>query len=246
MGLCADSGPFDFGDPCIRASWSALLPAIFVFILCVFSLPIPGPVRNLFKYLKAPFDSFLTLHEAEALDITPAAGDKVIGDEDAAGASKLEVPNVVLLWRALVFALVGLVEALSWLVVGSFRLINAPSDVWGSVTPCLIALSWLYTVIRPISHPKATPPYDLFSIYLFHLMGGVLLLGGVLYDHNVVGFPLPWTFVMVALSANIAVVIGLLSVVLQMPLAIPSNRVRKEDIVSDIQAIYLCPQEASL
>ncbi|KAF5378205.1 hypothetical protein D9615_007536 [Tricholomella constricta] len=66
--LCSDSGPFDFRDPCVRSSWSVLLPALLVFALCLFSLPLPTQLQHLFAILARPFRTYLTLDEAETLD----------------------------------------------------------------------------------------------------------------------------------------------------------------------------------
>lgn len=46
------------------------------------------------------------------------------------------------------------------------------------------------------------------------------------------GVPLPGTIRVVGMALNLAAIVGLLSVVLMMPLAIPSSKVKKEDIVS--------------
>ncbi|RDB18199.1 ATP-dependent bile acid permease [Hypsizygus marmoreus] len=231
--LCQDSGVFDFRDPCVRASWSALFPAAFVFSLCLFSLPIPKRAQKLFAILKAPFATYLTLHEAEALDVNAAAGDTVVGDEDAGVLDKnvkVEVPSAVPLWRMVLFVMVGLAETLCWIAYGSFRLVNDSTDVWAGVRAFLVALSWLYTVIRPVVRPAATAPFDLFSLYSLHLIGAVLQLGGVFYDRGVVGARWPPAIVTWALSLNLVAIVGLLVVLLGMPLGVPSNRIKKEEI----------------
>jgi hypothetical protein len=173
----------------------------------------------------------LPLYEAEALDASAAAGDKVFEDEDAY-VTDVEVPAWIPLWRMLVFVFLGLSETLFWLSDASFRFINDPTDVWGGFCPILIAISWLYATIRPVIWPTVTPPYDLFSIYIVHLIAAILQFGGVLFDHSVVGAPLPPTVVIVGLVANLMAVVVLLTVIVTMPLAIPSKRVKKEDIVS--------------
>ncbi|TFK37596.1 multidrug resistance-associated ABC transporter [Crucibulum laeve] len=226
--LCSDYGPLDFQSSCVRATWGAVLPAAFVFVICFYSIPIPGPARKLSRKIKTPFLPFLTLHEAEALDLYAASGDKVLGDEDAGAA--VDVPNVVPLWRTVVFVFAGLFETLYWIASGSYVLYSDPTDLWPAIRAYLLAVTWLYTVIRPIAYPTATPPYDLFSIYLVLLSTAILQFGGALFDHNVSGFPLPPTTIVVALSANIGIISGLLFVVLGMPLAIPSSHVKREEI----------------
>ena len=255
--LCPDAGAFAFDDPCVRYSWSALLPASFVFLLCLFSLPIPLPLvlTRFFADLKSPFESYLNLHEAEALDIS--AGDDHEQDANAVPTTdtstlEIEVPVTVPLWRTIMFAFVGLVEALSWLSYGSYKLIDLLSeplpnysyhivpDFLGTIiSPFLIAVSWVYTVVRPIVKPTATPPYDLFVVYSAHFVTGILLLGGELFDYGVEFGSMPPLMVTLALSANLLAVSGLLIVLGNMPLAVPSNRVKKEDIVSFV-FLYLC------
>jgi hypothetical protein len=148
--LCTDAGSiFDFHNPCVRSSWSASVPAAFVLFLCLFSLgfPMPEKAHKIFQVVKPPFKPFLTLHEAEALDLNTAAGDKVVSDEDA-GAVDLEVPDTVPLWRAVVFAFVGLVETLSWLSYGSLQLAYEEDikfiNIWEGMLPFLVALPWLW------------------------------------------------------------------------------------------------------
>jgi hypothetical protein len=195
------------------ADATLLLPT-FVFFLCLSSLPIPVPA-----VLKSLFQSFLNLHEAEALEIS-VDGDKEFTNHD--------IP----LWRTTVFAFVGLLEALGWLSYGYINYYSRiHTDFFGTaVSPFLHAASWVYTVVRPVVRPTATPPYDLFAVYCAHFVTGVLFLGGVLFDYGVVGStPL---LVTLALSANLGAVVGLLVVLGNMPLALPSNRVKKEDIVS--------------
>jgi hypothetical protein len=238
--LCTDAAPFDFEDPCIRSSWGALLPASFVFLLCIASIPIPLP--RLLAVLKSPFQSYMTLYEAEALDFSSSADKVTIAD------TSTEI-QAIPLWRTVVFAFVGLVEALSWLSYGSYNLINNtdqlshspspvlvrllldPISVGPAISPFLIALSWVYTVVRSVVKPSATPPYDLCVVYLAQLLAAVLMLGGVLFDYSVVGIT-PQTLVLLALSANLGAVLGLLVVLGNMPLGVPSNHVKKEDIVS--------------
>ena len=221
MVLCGnDLDPFDFKSQCVREIWGSFLPAGLVFILCFLSIPMPHAL----EILCSPFKNYLTLHEAEALD---GNIDKISSQDDM-GDSVETVP----LWRTVVFVFVGIFQCLSWIVHGSYRLHDDPRDIFGGVLPFLVAIAWLYTIIRPISHPIATSPFDLFSTYLAFFGVGSLRIGGILFDHNVLGSPWPSTITLVALSANLLALFVLLIVVLNIPLALPSNRVNKKDIVS--------------
>ena len=222
-----DLDPFDFQSQCIREIWGSFLPAALVLILCFFSIPIPHAL----DILCSPFKTYLTLHEAEALD---GNTDKISNQDDMG-----DPVETVSFWRTVVFVFVGIVQCLSWIAHGSYRLHNDPRDVFGGVLPFLVAITWLYTIIRPISHPIATSPFDLFSIYLVLFCVGFLRIGGILFDHNVFGLPWPSTTTLVALSTNLLALFVLLVVVLRTPLALPSNRINKKDIVSyDLHFIY--------
>ena len=215
MVLCGNGlDPFDFQSQCVREIWSSFLPAGLVLVLCFSSIPIPHTLDS----LCLPFKNYLTLQGAEALD----------GGIDRISSQDETVP----LWRTMIFVFVGIVQCLSWICHGLYRLHNDPRDIFGGLLPFLVAIAWLYTIIRPITHPIATSPFDLFSIYLVLFCVGSLRIGGIFFDHNVFGLPWPSTITLVALSANLLALLVLLIVVLNTPLALPSNRINKKDIVS--------------
>ncbi|KAF8872717.1 hypothetical protein CPB85DRAFT_1378897 [Mucidula mucida] len=142
----------------------------------------------------------------------------------------LEIPIVVPVWRTIVFALLGLMEALCWAGEGSYRALVMHYDVWGIVRAFLIAATWLYTVVRLVMSPAATPPYDIFVVYILHLIGAILILGGALYDAAVFGLPLPHGVILAGLYVNPIITITLLAVVMDMPIDVPSSRVKVADI----------------
>ena len=169
MGICGDYGPLDFGSSCVRAAWSAILPSGFVLLLGVSSVAVPRPVRRIFAIIGTPFQRYLTLHEAEAIDI--AALDNGEEIEQLVKVSKL-VP----VWRTVVFAFVGIVQSFCWVADGSYILYSDPDHLWMGAFSFFVATSWLYTAIRPITRPTPTPPFDMFALYLILLAGGILQL----------------------------------------------------------------------
>lgn len=231
MGLCDESGFFDFRNSCVRASWSAIFPAAFVFALCLTAIPTPIPLRKITRIIKAPFHSFLTLTEAEALDQQSFPGEELEDTRDATSAP---------FWRTLVLSWIGLFQTLVWLAVGCFSFVGQPDNLWGGLRPILVAFAWLYATIRPMARPAVTAPYDLFYLYLLNFIGAILLVGGVIFDHRVIGIPFPPNLIMSALIANLVAITVLLAVVLSMPLAIPSRRVKKEDIVGPVFSFLIC------
>ncbi|KAF7346860.1 hypothetical protein MSAN_01825400 [Mycena sanguinolenta] len=221
MTLCGDSDAFDLANPCIRRSLGALAPTVLVLAMTVswVKLPIPKPVRSAVDTLKSMLAQYMPLHEAEGL---------ILADEKDLPEAQLDVPveTVVPLWRTVVFVFVGLLECLAWLADGTFLLI-AGQPRWMGVQQFLIALTWLYTVARPILYPTATPPYDMLALYVVHIAGGALQFGGYIFLPNASS---PGTLVLTGLSANLAVLIGLVVIIMGMPLDLPSPSVEKKNI----------------
>ncbi|KAF9526193.1 multidrug resistance-associated ABC transporter [Crepidotus variabilis] len=227
MGLCDDAGPFEFRDACIRASWASILPAAVVFALCLKAIPVPQAARRILAPVTTPFDPFLTLHEAEALDATSAEGDKGVGE---VGAGTVEVSKFVPVWRTVLFSFVGIVEWFCWTAVGAYGIFVKDERAWIDILPFLIAASWLYAVIRPIAKPTATPPFELFSLYIVLFGCSFLQIGGFIFDRGVFGTPLPSALILSAHVVNIVAILILLSIVVSMPLALPSSRVDPTEI----------------
>ncbi|KAF9219839.1 P-loop containing nucleoside triphosphate hydrolase protein [Gyrodon lividus] len=226
--LCKDSGPLDFSDPCIRSSWAALAPAIFVAALCIFSIPfpLPAPVRRLVTYVTTPFHHFMTLREAEALDAAALAAEKPVDDT----LDTLVVDNVIPLWRTVSLAFIALVQALLWLAAGAYSLITEKEHLWAGVCALLLGATWVYGACKPVFWPKATAHVDLFALYVVHLVFAVLLLGGTLYDYQILNIPWPSRFQLAGLIVNLVAVLLELAVVSTMPLELPSYGVNKDDI----------------
>ncbi|KAJ7505211.1 hypothetical protein B0H11DRAFT_1977471 [Mycena galericulata] len=204
------------GDACTAGSWIGIAPAFVVLVILAASLPIPlpTPFRRFYRLVRSRLNPYLTLREAEGLDLASAPS-----------ATSPE-PR----WRPLLFAFAGLSECLTWMADASFHFVVTPSNAWGGVCRLLIAFSWMYTTVRPITRPSPTVPYDLFTIYVLHFIAGFLQIGGYLFEYSVSSTPLPAPLVLFGLSANLAVVTTLLYVAMRMPIALPSAQVKKEDI----------------
>ncbi|KAJ7742770.1 hypothetical protein B0H16DRAFT_1423196 [Mycena metata] len=215
--MCGNSGPFNFEDACVRSSWSAVLALLVVLPLSIAYLPVQPP--GALKKFKAAFTTYLTLDEAEALNFPPQE-------------LSVEEPQIAALrWRTLVFTFTGLLQTIGWIASAVLYFLSADQvNAWTLTQPLLAAFSWLYTAVRAVASPPITAPYDLFSVYVLQVAGGILILGGHLFDSAVGVGTLPPTPVLMALSVNILVVFVLLYVTVQMPINLPSRRVKKEDI----------------
>jgi hypothetical protein len=221
---------FDLGDPFVRELWSFILPIAFVLVFCITLLPIPNFLRPFFNAICAPFRPFLSIQEAEAL-LAASSGEA----ED--GAFKDDPPP---LWRTAVLTWVALFEVLVWLAFGTYRLATHSSDIWSGIGPIVIATTWLYAALRPILAPSPIVMYDLLSLYLVHTITGLLNVGGFIFDNRVYEEPLPEKLVLLAHAANLAALIVLLLVLLNMPIGVPSAKVNREEIGKSVSPEDYC------
>ncbi|KAI0332219.1 multidrug resistance-associated ABC transporter [Cubamyces sp. BRFM 1775] len=216
MAVCHGTHLTSISDACVRGLWAAILPSAFVGLVLVSAIP---PISSLLRILKQPLENFLPLPEAEAL---------LYGEDDAVQESDKE--NVVPLWRTLILSTVALLECLLWVSIGCYSLIVEPGDSWTGIRDVLIAATWFYAVLRPIVRPTATAPFDLFMLFGLHFLLGSLVFFGHVYDYYVFAIPLPSSPVMAVYITHLVAVAGLLVVVVNMPLDIPSKYVKKEEI----------------
>jgi hypothetical protein len=228
MGICSEYDILDFQNSCIREFWSAILPTAFVFSLYLAYL-IPRTAGPVVKTLCWPFKPFLVLHEAEALELGPEIG---FNGEIQEEGKPLEVLNFVPLWRTVVLSFVGILESFVWISFGAYRAYNEETLIWRDLFPFLIAFSWVYAAIRPIAQPTATVPYDLFMLYSIYLATSLLQIGGFMFDYTAFDTPLPPTVVLGAQVGNLIAISILLSIIVRMPMAIPSNNVDRDELVS--------------
>ncbi|KAG7085320.1 hypothetical protein E1B28_013860 [Marasmius oreades] len=237
MGICGHSGLLNLHEACIRDSWAAVIPATFVVSICLLSLAnTPSlSVTTLYKTVRYPFRPFLTLTDAEALDTEgDEAGSEESGRIGGEAGTTATAAMEFSVWKTVVLVFIGLLEVICWTIAGSYTLISGETSTntnaaWNGIRPFLVAFTWSYTVIRPIQRPTATAPFDLFMICVLQLMSGVVQFGGILYAHTVLDMPASSMSVF-AHTLNLVGILVLLSLVLSMPLALPSTRVKPSEI----------------
>ena len=212
----------------------AFIPAAFVFVLCVASIPIPTWLSNLVRPVRVLFVPFLTLQEAEALDVADAAESKAVLGEVVQGEPEAVIEQVEPhhFWKPLFLSWIALIETLSWLGVASFNIIQDQRDPVYIASSFVFALIWLFATLRPILRPKPTPSYDLLVLYLIYFIAEVVSLGAFAYNKHAYGTPFPDALTLAAHTLNLGALLILIAIVFSMPLAIPSRRVDKEKIVS--------------
>ncbi|OCH88899.1 multidrug resistance-associated ABC transporter [Obba rivulosa] len=218
--LCTDAGGlFALGRECARTFWRAAVPLAFLAVVLLTFVPLPAALRTPAARLARPFTNFLTLPEAEAL---------LAADGAPAGRAGKDAPRVPL-WRSLLLSWIALGETLAWLTVGSYRLVSDPLHPSDGLQYVAVALPWFYAALRPIVAPAATVPLDLLVLVVLELVLNALAFGGLLYDHTIYDYPLS-SAELAAHVVNLCTIAVLLLVILQMPLAIPSPRIKKDSI----------------
>ncbi|KAJ6516148.1 hypothetical protein C8R45DRAFT_1049577 [Mycena sanguinolenta] len=207
--LCPNTNPLALDDLCIRASWSAIFPAILVFLLCVPSIPAPPFVKRLGSYLSDPFQPFLTVVEAEALS----------------SAQPIHIASVAGTRRTtLVLVSLALVEILLWIGVGVFEAISGSLGT-GVILPFIFVTSWFYAFLRPLSqNPIITAPMDLFWLFSLESFGAIMQLGGVL-----LGYGKATQTMFIVFVCNTILATSLLIVVLRLPLEVPTREPLPDD-----------------
>ncbi|KAJ7208590.1 hypothetical protein GGX14DRAFT_551298 [Mycena pura] len=212
--LCANAELLDLRDACVRGTWAAIPPTILVLTFCVvkFHPPLPAPVKRFVRAVKAPFEQFLTLREAEA-SLVPG-----LDDIEVEGAPQYDVP----VWRPLL-AVIGLAQCLVWIATAAFSFATE-APVWQGLRQLLLCGTWMYTTIRAATYMHATPPYDLFTLYAVYFVTAVIQLAGYCFEYYVDRVPLPGDIVVAGMVLNVASTLAVLLAVLQMPLDVPSSR----------------------
>ncbi|KAJ7769714.1 hypothetical protein B0H14DRAFT_2632728 [Mycena olivaceomarginata] len=153
MLLCRATSLLDLGD-------AALVPTFLVLAFCAvkFHPPFPLAIRRLVHATKAPFKEFLTLREAEGLLVT-GSQDVVVRD-----VARYNVP----VWRPLL-VVIGLAQSVTWISI-------AACPLGAQQAPPEHHMDVHRRARRDTRHP-ATPPYDLFVLYLVYFVTGRRALG---------------------------------------------------------------------
>lgn len=215
--LCTETS---WANPCTRSYLQSLPP--FILILAILCIYIPLP-KTLSRAIQSAFTPFLSLEEAQAL-----LDKDLLSQEGEHSVSKPKPP----LWRTMCLSSLALVETVGWLILACYRLVALTgSPDYRVISPFLSFLSWLPAVVIPVFRPTLTPPYDLFSFYVFQLVTGAFRFGTIWYDRDALGVPVKaWD--VAGTAADLVVILSLLVIVLRMPLNVPSNKAVEEKIVS--------------
>ncbi|TDL15864.1 hypothetical protein BD410DRAFT_816853 [Rickenella mellea] len=213
MQLCSGSYALDFKDSCVRGAWIA-------------RIPLPKPIKKITILVKSPFQQFLTLEDA--LEVNTEAG------------VELDNPSWKLWpapWVTVALTTTALFEVASWVAIGACRF-KSEGDLEtrsrDASRALIVVISWIYAAVHPLMHPMPTPPYDLFIIYIIQFIVGAVDFGGMYFDHNVHGKPVPTIFIVVARALNLCAILALLVVVFSLPVNVRNGSVDGDDIGKSI------------
>ncbi|KAF9258418.1 hypothetical protein L218DRAFT_964491 [Marasmius fiardii PR-910] len=254
ISICGHSaGYFDFANECVRTSWTALVPATLVLVLCLSSFFLTKLKLKAPQVWWWPFKRFLTIQEAEALALQSTTDSNPNGSESqgSPGTTALakgdgdEDTRITAFSVVIVF--IGLLEIGCWTAIGVYTLSFFPKShyeviiskieaLWTGIRPLFLAATWVYTVFRRIYRPTRAAPLDLFAVYVALSVSGVLEFGGLLYGSSIPTDHLraPTTLEVVGYTLNLVGIMVCLGCVLRMPLSVPIAGVKKEEIGKSI------------
>lgn len=224
--VCEGQDALDLTSVCVRSVWAVsspfILTVLITFAVLLSKLPFPASFKSFIEHLTRPFKDFLTLEEAEA----------IIGGQStqARGLTRGNEIHGRISRHAIVVSSMSLIAGGMWLGLGSSRLVKLPKS-WFAWSCIVTAIPWIYSALHPIVRPTATPPYDLFWLFVVKLAASALYLGGILYDSYVFGRPFPATFESAILLLDSFTILVVIGVILTLPLNVPSPSVDKKTIV---------------
>ena len=224
---------FDFENPFAREAWASVLPFTFVVLFCATLIPVPGWVRSVWHRVSRLFRNSLTLEQAEAYEATHG------NENDTPPDHSTPIKSITSTSRTVAISGLALLQALVWLGLGLYSF-TVYTKVWDGILPVITAMTWLYASLRPIIWPSQIVFYDLFALYLAHLVTGFAVLGGIFFDHGVYQLPLPSRLVLVARVVNLSILTVLLAIVLNMPLAVPSASIDKDAVGKSVSPEDYC------
>lgn len=229
----------DLTNPCVRELWSTLPSIAFVALILLFSLPLPLPrlASKVLVRIRAPFLPTLTVSEAEELERQFVLEDSTEPPHSEQLLTHPAAPK----WSTVLFAVLAFVELAAWLALGIVHtahvIRHANSFDLLTWIPFLVSFTWVYAFIRLLHRPPVTPPYDLFVLFILHLTGSVLTLGGQLYSSRTLGTPLPPPLTLTAESVHLGILVILLSLIVALPLNVPAKPLDTQTPVSRTRTI---------
>ena len=181
-----------------------------------------GFVRFAWQRVSHPFRNSLPLERAQAYEAVHASKDGSPADHSTPAKPATSI------FQTTALSGLALLQVPAWSGLGSYSF-AVRAQIWDVALPIVAATTWLYASLRPIVWSSQTVFYDLFVLYLAHIVTGLIVLGASFFDHSVYQLPLPPPAVLAARVVNLSVLAILLAIVLNMLFAVLSPRIDKDD-----------------
>lgn len=207
--------------PCIRYAWRGILPGSFLVVLgLAYLLPSLPTNSKLVRRFKRSWTPFLTLEDARQLLATPAAPQQENNTDGQPSLLRIREREALLRRRMAMrltvpIAVLSLLEVIYWMGVFAYELLLGDL-LFVLIAGCQLA-AWGYAFVRPLLHPTATPPYNIFILLLIQLGTASLGLFGNVYDWYAEGISWPGVGTILGELADLTVILGLLLVILNTP-----------------------------
>ncbi|KAI6146199.1 P-loop containing nucleoside triphosphate hydrolase protein [Pisolithus tinctorius] len=217
---CGDSGLIDISNACVQSFWSAILPALLTiaFVLVSVAPSIRIFLTRVRDGIKPPFQSYVVLGEDEMTETS-------LDTQGDATTDNIHSTPFVYQWRLALLAFIALLEVFSWTAFGIYHLVRDDGNSKIAIFSIVIGTTWLYNVLKPVFCPRPTAYIDMFILYTFHLIFGVIRIGASIYYLQATSVAiLEW----IGMSLNLVAIIAGLGIISTMPLKIPSDDLRKE------------------
>lgn len=208
------------------------VPILLLVVFLIIRNTAPKRPRSFQRFFR-PFKTYIKIHEAEAL----MQGHTTFVTAPTQSTITHRLPR----GRSLLYASLGLFQALVWSSLFWFALVTMPISLPPNDDGELLAnsfvcgLAWTYATLRPAMHPKSTPPYDLFAIYCLLFLKAIEAVGVAAYQSYVYQTSLfSYGIELFAMLLNLSVLIILLTVCFNTPIATPGDGIPKEAIGTTI------------
>ncbi|KAI5993554.1 hypothetical protein EDD15DRAFT_2167135 [Pisolithus albus] len=216
---CEDSDLFEISDVCVQLFWGAVVTSLSTLICLSVSLTpsIPAFLARVREGIKASIHSYVVLGEDETRETPIDTRSDTVDD----GRS---IPFIYQ-WRLALLVFIALLEFFAWTAFGIYRLVRDLDNLRIAAFSIVIGITWLYNALKPVLCPRSTAYIDIFTLYVIHLVFGIVRIGTSIYYLQVISHTtLEW----IGMSLNLIAIIAGMGVISTMPLKVPSDDLRRE------------------
>lgn len=216
---CEGSDLFEISNVCVQLFWGAVVTSLLTVICLLVSLTpsIPTFLARVREGIKAPIHSYVVLGEDETRETSIDTRGDTVDDSRS-------IPFIYQ-WRLALLVFIALLEFFAWTAFGIYRLVGDLDHPRIAAFSIVIGITWLYNALKPVLCPRSTAYIDIFTLYVTHLVFGVIRIGTSIYYLQITS---PTTLEWIGMSLNLIAIIAGMGVISTMPLKIPSDDLQQE------------------